>query len=134
MTVAFENEFIIYGHQDDYAVFRYKAPTPNDEIRKAITSFVEYVKEQGLKMHLADSGNMGTVSVEVQEWVAKEVMPEMAKNAGGKYKMAGILSGDVFASFAFQNVARRTTVDGVSMCMFDNEPEAVAWLKEGFED
>ena len=78
--------------------------------------------------HLVDTSKLKTVSLEGQKWVAEHVVPVIHKKGNReKVSIAIILSDDVFAQFAVQNISKK--VDEISdNHFFNTTDEAKKWL------
>jgi len=78
--------------------------------------------------HLVDTKPIKLVSLEGQKWVAENVVPLIHKKSNrDKAQIALVMSSDVFAQFAVQNISKKT--DGISETHFFNtSDDAKNWL------
>ncbi len=102
----------------------------DDIFKEEMSSYVEIVeKYQAPKLLLNLRQSNYTVVPEVQEWVAHNIAPRAIK--AGQRKIATLLSEELFAQVATQQLMEEGIISTIEQQYFDDLEEAKAWL---FED
>lgn len=121
-TIGFDEEI-----QATYLIFHDFCNT--ELFKEAHLRILEAFLKHRSGKHFTDTRNMGAVSPKIQTWVATTIVPEMAfVSPRGKAHIALILGKDVFANFAAENIAEKTTQISHTR-FFDQEVMARDWLK-----
>ena len=123
-SVGFNEEF-------NYTYMEYKKHVNAEQFLTSHEQVVEMLRSMKSYSgkHLVDTKLLKTVSVENQEWVAKNVVPLIhEKSEKGKATIALVLSDDIFGKFAVQNIKNKTD-DLSETHFFDNYEEALSFLK-----
>ena len=124
---------IDYNTHKHYTSMRFKKTCSSKQFRDYHYKILDFFKEKSPNAHLVDTSKMGVVSLDDQQYVGKNIIPQMANFAGeGILKIAVIVAKDIFAKFAVQNIEKQTKAldkkEKIAHQMFGNEASAVAWL------
>ncbi len=121
-----------FNEQGEYTEMSIKRKGSSSEFRMAHDKVIELYKEKRPGRHLADTSKMGVVSVDDQEYVAKQVIPTLMElSPGQKVKIAVLVSHDVFAKVAVDAIRNKTsqTASNAVHQVFEKYETAVAWLQ-----
>ncbi|WP_242917561.1 hypothetical protein [Pontibacter liquoris] len=80
--------------------------TSSEELRAGVLRFLQVIREYDIRFWIIDAHQLRSPSVADQQWILKEVSPELA--ASGLRKLARIGSSDVFQYIAYENIADKT--------------------------
>lgn len=105
------------------------ADLDDERFMQEMLAYIEIVeKYQAPKLLLNLQGGNYTLIPEVQEWVANEIAPRAVK--AGQNKIATLLSNDIFAQVATEQLMEEGVIATILQKYFDNAEEAKAWLIE----
>lgn len=128
----FEHELYEISLEEDIQAtcLRFKDFCNTEFFKEAHLKLLEAFLEHRTGKHLTDVRQMGAVHPDVQIWVANTIVMEMAQASPlAKVYIALILGEDIFANFAAENIAERTTK--ISCTRFFNDLEkGKFWLKQ----
>lgn len=100
-----------------------------DEYQREIMVWVEAIEKYNARNLLAQTQEFAyTVSVEMQDWTDKEVFPRMV--AAGVKKFAIVMSSEFIAQLSIEQVMQTESGTLIPTQYFDNEEDAMDWLKE----
>lgn len=131
----YDDAFVCIGYNTHkhYTFMRFKKTCSSKQFRDYHYKLLDFFKEKSPNAHLVDTSKMGVVSLDDQQYVGKNIIPQMANLAGeGTLQIAVIVSKDIFAKFAVQNIEKQAKAldkkEKVDHQMFGNEANAVDWL------
>ena len=133
--IYYDDAFVCIGYNTHkhYTFMRFKKICSSKQFRDYHYKLLDFFKEKTPNAHLVDTSKMGVVSLDDQQYVGKNIIPQMANLAGeGTLQIAVIVSKDIFAKFAVQNIEKQAKSldkkEKVDHQMFGNEANAVEWL------
>jgi len=131
----YDDAFVSIGYDDHKhcSFIRFKKNCSSKQFRNYHYKMLDFFKEKQPIRHLVDASKMGVISLEDQQYISKDIIPQMAKFSGeGTLHIAVIVSRDVFIRFAIQNIAKQSKAlngkEKIDHQIFSNETLAVDWL------
>ena len=127
-------DYVKVGY-DETGKFTYmviKRAVDSDSFRMAHDKALKIYREKRPGKHLADTSNMGMVTIEDQQFVANKVIPKMVQSSpDNKLKIAVLVSDEVFSMMAVKAIPKKASegVVDVMHSIFNSYDKAVNWLK-----
>ncbi|OJJ14141.1 hypothetical protein BKI52_44265 [marine bacterium AO1-C] len=133
----YDDAFVSIGYDNHkhYTFMRFKKNCSSKQFRDYHYKMLDFFKEKQPNQHLVDTSKMGVISLEDQQYIGKNIIPQMARFSGeDTLHIAVIVSRDVFTKFAVQNIDKQTKAidkkEKIDHQMFGNETNAIAWLEQ----
>ena len=124
---------VSYDPELQLGVGEWKDFASSEKIRSTAMRSLDFVNEKGITRWLADRRNMKAIRQQDQQWTVDVFIPKML--ASPLRRMASIVSKDIFNKMAMEQIIRRSGgLGNIALHDFDNFEDAMAWLKQPFED
>jgi hypothetical protein len=131
MRLYFENPVgRLLEHPDGYALVQY-APGARDfpTYQAFLTHTSQLLRRHGWHKMLADQRQMAPFTDEERDWI-REFWLARSEDEGYELFGAILIPADVFAQLSLNLVMNDSQQSALTYRLFDNEPEAVAWLQQ----
>jgi hypothetical protein len=130
LPIYFENATgRVLEHPNGYAVFVY-APGPRvlTDLQALLTHTAQLLHRRNWYRILADQRRMAPFTEEESKWVLEYWLDPANQRPQGIYA-AILLAEDVFARLSVSQLMQDAQAAALTYHLFDNEPEASAWLQ-----
>lgn len=130
MNTTFDNKFVSINI-DQILFCRWKSATTDmdaADFQACLLEVVNLVKENKPIGLLGDNRNFNfTINLELQKWHDEIIVNQYLENGLGK--LALLHTEDFIAQISIEQMARETDDGKFKIHFFDNEAEALSWLK-----
>ncbi|WP_162054425.1 STAS/SEC14 domain-containing protein [Pontibacter pamirensis] len=134
LKVYFENEHIClrYDEELQLGIGQWKGFVSSNELRAMALHTLEFANTHGITRWLSDRRKMRAIRQQDQQWTVEEFIPKVL--ASPLRRVATIVSEDIFNNMAVEQMLKRSGGLGdISLRDFNNEAEAMEWLKQPLE-
>jgi hypothetical protein len=118
---------LVLSSEDGYIKGQWRGFHSGQKYRQGLEKAIEIIKEQQISNYLVDLTGSKLISLDDQNWTAQDWTPRAY--AAGLRKTAIIVPKDVLVQMSVQRVDRMLDAP-VQTAYFDNEADAVKWLKQ----
>lgn len=125
-------DYISLSYQEEALLLQAKwlRSVSSEEYRSGIEQMKLLILEKGAALLLIDSRRLRNVPFADQQWIKREVAPELISSR--LQKLARVLTEDVFNYISFENLLQNITDEhktGIEIAQFTTMESALAWLK-----
>ncbi|MBJ6117709.1 STAS/SEC14 domain-containing protein [Pontibacter sp. BT310] len=127
----FQNHVVTITYDEELQLGKavWKGFLSSSEFREAIEICVQLMEEHKPLRWLGDNRKLRAIRKADQEWFAESIFPKLA--ASTLRRNGAIVSEDLFNRMAVEQLVKRAKKLGDMVIKeFDNEDEAIAWIKE----
>ncbi|WP_291722218.1 STAS/SEC14 domain-containing protein [Bernardetia sp.] len=120
-----ENAFLFYDRQYDMISFKWLGAVSDEEYRTAVKIAYEKTVEFEVTRWLTDTREGKVVSVEAQQWMLKEFIPNYIAKSPLR-RVAFLVSKDIFRQEYIDKV--KQSFDNYQIEVFEDPKKAKKWL------
>lgn len=125
--IYFDEPFLTLSLEDGYIKGQWRGFFGGAEFRGGLERLLEIAVETNSTLYLADISRAKVIPLADQNWLISDWTPRAYEV--GLRKIAFIVPTDVITQMAMNRVNRMIAKETVEVNHFDNEVEAINWLK-----
>jgi hypothetical protein len=134
LQTIIDNKHILAGWMDEGKIFYYswKGFVPSAEMKRLLEEILIHLETKRAFLMLQNLQHTQAVTAEFQEWYATSWLPRACDR--GLYRVALLTPRSIFGQLAVNKVAEKFRLYNsayVESASFDDETQAIQWLKYG---